>query len=108
MSPGARAAGGLGWKFFLITNPPVDVVPEAALLNGQLGSPNPTMLVVDEAHRIAPGAFSLDPAERRAYEQLRSLAVAVPRVLLLSGTPVLHQEEGFLAMLHLLDLTHTH
>jgi hypothetical protein len=27
----------------------------------------------------------------------------VPRVLLLSGTPVLHQEDGFLAMLHLLD-----
>ncbi len=69
----------------------------------QRGSTNATLLVVDEAHHIALRAFSLDPGERRYYEQLSALAMAVPRVLLLSGTPVLHQEEGFLAMLHLLD-----
>src|SRR5208282_4646911 len=62
-----------------------------------------TMLVVDEAHRMAQGAFRDTPGERRAYEELRSLARNTPRVLLLSGTPVLHQEDGFLAMLHLLD-----
>lgn len=62
-----------------------------------------TMLVVDEAQRPALNAFAVDPAQRSVYEALRSLAEGVPRVLLLSGTPVLKQEDGFLAMLHLLD-----
>jgi ATP-dependent helicase HepA len=61
------------------------------------------MLVVDEAHRAASRAFSGDSAERVLYERLRTLARQAPAVLLLSGTPVLHQEDGFLAMLHLLD-----
>jgi ATP-dependent helicase HepA len=93
----------LATKFFLSANSPVKVVPESALAKVQRGSTNATLLVVDEAHRIALRAFSGDPGERRYFEQLRALAIAVPRVLLLSGTPVLHQEEGFLAMLHLLD-----
>ena len=61
------------------------------------------MLVLDEAHHPAQWAFSRDLQERGAYEALRILTKSVPRVLLLSGTPVLHQEDGFLAMLHLLD-----
>ena len=61
------------------------------------------MLVVDEAHRPALRAFDGDAGERRLYERLSELARRVPRVLLLTGTPVLHQEDGFLAMLHLLD-----
>jgi ATP-dependent helicase HepA len=63
-----------------------------------------SMLVVDEAHRVAPGAFDETASrERRLFGRLRDLAKATPRVLLLSGTPVLRQEDGFLAMLHLLD-----
>jgi ATP-dependent helicase HepA len=93
----------LATKFFLSGGSPVKVVPESLLGRVQSGTTNATLLVVDEAHRIALRAFSSDPVERRYYEQLNGLARAVPRVLLLSGTPVLHQEEGFLAMLHLLD-----
>src|SRR5580698_6440704 len=89
-------------KFFL-TGLPVKIASEVALKAGKLGSRTWTMLVVDEAHRTAQRAFSPDPGERRGYEELRSLARNTPRLLLLSGTPVLHQEDGFLAMLHLLD-----
>ena len=88
-------------KMFLGSEDGVDVVPETALLESRLNSANPTLLVVDEAHRPALRAFSSDPGERRAYNQLRLLATRAPRLLLLSGTPVLHQEDGFLAMLHL-------
>jgi ATP-dependent helicase HepA len=90
-------------KMFLGPEDGVDVVPETALLDSRLTTANPTLLVVDEAHRPALRAFSSDTGERRAYNQLRLLAARVPRLLLLSGTPVLHQEDGFLAMLHLID-----
>jgi ATP-dependent helicase HepA len=90
-------------KFFLPpSSPAVAVVSEESL--SELDETDAwTMLVVDEAQRPALNAFSPDPSQRRVYEVLRSLAARVPRVLLLSGTPVLKQEDGFLAMLHLLD-----
>lgn len=89
-------------KFFLGKSR-VEIATEAALVTGKLASTDRTMLVVDEAHRTAQRAFSCDPHERQVYEELRSLSRSTPRLLLLSGTPVLHQEDGFLAMLHLLD-----
>ena len=64
-----------------------------------------TMLVVDEPHRTAMFAFQHFAPEHLRYEKLRELAQMSRSVLLLSGTPVLHQETGFLAMLHLLDPT---
>ncbi len=58
------------------------------------------MVVVDEAHhlshRSAEGTHPL-------YELLRKHAPSVPRMFLLSGTPVLADTEGFLRILHLLD-----
>ena len=93
----------LATKFFLSGDAPVKVIPESVLGRVQSCATNATLLVVDEAHRIALRAFSSDPGERHYYDQVNALARLVPRVLLLSGTPVLHQEEGFLAMLHLLD-----
>jgi ATP-dependent helicase HepA len=89
-------------KFFLGGDRRVQIVTDTALLERR-ESPTATMLVVDEAHRVALRAFSSDPCDRQSYDQLRSLAAKTPRLLLLSGTPVLHQEDGFLAMLHLLD-----
>jgi hypothetical protein len=71
-------------SYFLTANSPVKVVPESALARVQRGSTNATLLVVDEAHRIALRACSGDPGECRYFEQLRALAIAVPRVLLLS------------------------
>jgi len=63
----------------------------------------PGMLILDEAHQAARWAYSPYPRERASYEMLETLANKVPRVLLLSATPLLHNEDGFLAMLHLLD-----
>ena len=53
------------------------------------------MVVVDEAHHLSHN--------RELYATLREPIIEVPRVLLLSATPVLHNERGFLEMLHLLD-----
>ena len=58
------------------------------------------MVVVDEAHHLsiqtAKGAHPL-------YELLRRHTSLVPRMFLLSGTPVLADTPGFLRILHLLD-----
>ena len=62
--------------------------------------PQATMLVIDEAHHVTadepegPGSL---------YDDLVDAAPRVERVLLLSATPALHNERGFLRMLHLLD-----
>lgn len=59
------------------------------------------LVVVDEVHNLA--ALHSDESRRDHYAALERLAVAVPRLLLLSATPLLNNERTFLAMLHLLD-----
>jgi ATP-dependent helicase HepA len=63
----------------------------------------PTMLVVDEAHQVAAGAFDQDAIARKRFEEVSGLAQKAERVILLSATPLLHHERDYLAMLHLLD-----
>lgn len=65
--------------------------------------PARTMIVVDEAHLLANWAFSEDLEARRSFANAQKQAVSSPRLLLLSGTPVLYQELQFLSMLNLLD-----
>lgn len=62
-----------------------------------------SMLVVDEAHHLSAHAWQSNASHRATYEKARQLAQQASGVLLLSATPVLHNERGFLAMLHLLD-----
>ena len=57
----------------------------------------PGLVIVDEVHRIAA-----TPA-RAPFETVRKLAHRSERLLLLSATPILHNEQAFLGMLHLLD-----
>lgn len=60
-----------------------------------------TLLVIDESHHVAdPGA---DQSIRDLYELVRGAALQTERLLLLSATPILRNEAGFLRMLHLLD-----
>ena len=59
-----------------------------------------TMLVVDEAHHLAS---PVQHQEDSLYEWVREAAQQVDRILLLSATPVLRNEMGFLRMLHLID-----
>jgi len=58
------------------------------------------MLVVDEAHHLSRQST---PQQRRLYALLQAHARRVPRLLLLSATPVLSNAEEFLRVLHLLD-----
>jgi ATP-dependent helicase HepA len=60
-------------------------------------------LIVDEAHHIAGYAFSDDTALSVQYKRLVEAANGTDRMLLLSATPLLHNEQAFLGLLHLLD-----
>ena len=62
--------------------------------------PRATMLVIDEAHHLT----ARGPGEAKtSYAEIARAAPAIERVLLLSATPALHNQRGFLEMLHLLD-----
>ncbi|TWT52263.1 RNA polymerase-associated protein RapA [Allorhodopirellula solitaria] len=62
------------------------------------------MIVVDEAHHLSSWAWSSDSVEREIFQAVANTTRDLyRRVLLLSATPVLHNEQSFLAMLHLLD-----
>jgi len=61
---------------------------------------SPDILVVDEAHHLVGVT---DGALSAAAKRLKVLASEVPVLLLLSATPVLGDEQRFLALLNLLD-----
>lgn len=66
--------------------------------------PQARMIVVDEAHHMCSWAWSDDKQEKWIYDLVAANATQLHRrLLLLSATPVLHNEKSFLAMLHLLD-----
>ncbi len=59
----------------------------------------PTMLVIDEAHRVIESAL-LDPVE---LEIVQTAASETPSLLLLTATPVRGNARTFLGLLHLVD-----
>lgn len=64
------------------------------------------MVVIDEAHQAVKGwEQSIDSPLGKRFELLRAISSpsVSPRLLLLSATPVRHNEDDFLALLHLLD-----
>jgi ATP-dependent helicase HepA len=62
------------------------------------------MIVIDEAHHLCSWAWSSDLNENAIFKIVKTAAESLDkRILLLSATPVLHNEQSFLAMLHLLD-----
>lgn len=62
--------------------------------------PKVAMLVIDEAHHLTGRRASKDPG---LFGEIAAAAPHIERILLLSATPALHNEQGFLEMLHLLD-----
>jgi len=62
------------------------------------------IVVIDEAHHVARAARS--PDNILLWEKCCHFAHSAPRLLLLSATPALHNEQDFLAMLHLLEPTY--
>lgn len=63
------------------------------------------MVIIDEAHQVAALLNSSTPSDTNNFEIIKSVAHDSDRLLLLSATPVLHNERSYLAMLHLLDPT---
>jgi ATP-dependent helicase HepA len=62
------------------------------------------MLVIDEAHHIASlVSATKDSDGREHFMSIRKIALRAERLLLLSATPLLHNEAAFQAMLHFLD-----
>jgi ATP-dependent helicase HepA len=62
------------------------------------------MLVIDEAHHVANLVGAVKGSEKREhFMAIRKLALKADRLLLLSATPLLHNEAAFQAMLHFLD-----
>lgn len=62
--------------------------------------PSTTMLVIDEAHHLTRQTMGVGNG---IYADVAAASPSVDRVLLLSATPALRNERGFLEMLHLLD-----
>lgn len=89
-------------KFFLgyCLDKTVHVVAldDGARIRSLLGAA--TMLVVDEAHHLTDRR---SVADRNLYGHIAAAARSIERILLLSATPALYNERGFLEMLHLLD-----
>ena len=62
------------------------------------------MVVIDEAHHVSAFAHSSDMKSKTIFHAIvKATNPPERRVLLLSATPVLHNEAAFLAMLHLID-----
>lgn len=91
----------LSRKFFLEDLLDVTVFVEAFSAAKRIKTllPHATMLVIDEAHHLTTAA----PSKAALYDDLVASAPIIERILLLSATPALHNERGFLRMLHLLD-----
>lgn len=72
----------------------IDIISYGRVLRSDLGSLD--FIVIDEAHRVIQGEI---------FDEIRRLTEPnlCPNLLLLSATPVLGNEAGFHAILHLLD-----
>ncbi|WP_417534303.1 protein DpdE [Marinobacterium stanieri] len=63
----------------------------------------PTLIAVDEAHQIAPLAWSENQDDRALFSAFSDACQKAEVALLLSGTPLNGNEKNFLAMLHCLS-----
>ncbi len=95
------------WKRELQSKFRVQDFPRAELRFGRDDAPRTwspaDLVVVDEAHNLARLATSDDPELAARFARMAEVAIASPRLLMLSATPALHNEQAFLAMLKLLD-----
>ncbi|TCL89540.1 ATP-dependent helicase HepA [Rhizobium sp. PP-WC-2G-219] len=90
----------LAEKFYLghLLDKNIHVLPMSKTGENRARLSSADMLVVDEAHHLTRSGW-----QDQNYVAIRAAAISAERVLLLSATPVLHNEASFLAMLHLLD-----
>lgn len=63
----------------------------------------PTLLVIDEVHQVAPWAWAEQKNQQNSFNSLAKGCEQAAAVLLLSGTPLNGNEKNFLAILHCLS-----
>ena len=78
----------------------IEIIEYSDLTDGLI-SQNYDLLVIDEAHKVMPR--SKEQAETEAFKKIRKVSNMSRRLLLLSATPALHNEFGFLSMLSFVD-----
>jgi ATP-dependent helicase HepA len=81
-------------------NSQIEIVPHTALKNAPLYL-NHDLVVIDEAHKVMPRDMSSLP--NSFFKNTQNLTRDAKSVLLLSATPALHNEFGFLSMLSIID-----
>ena len=79
----------------------VFVLPQEDSAEFRDASRNLSLLVIDEAHHLT--ASNANESLRGFYGQVREIAERAEKLLMLSATPILRNESGFLRMLSLLD-----
>jgi len=79
----------------------VFVLPQEDSAELRDASQNLSLLVIDEAHHLT--ASNANESVRCLYGLVGEIAQQAERLLLLSATPILRNESGFLRMLNLLD-----
>jgi ATP-dependent helicase HepA len=95
------------WRRELVNKFRIHDFPNARILFARDDEPDTweraDLVVVDEAHNLARLANSEQKELSARYARLAEIATASPRLLLLSATPALHNEQAFLSMLKWLD-----
>lgn len=81
----------------------VRVCSHEQLVTALQKSGQPSLLVVDEMHQLAPLAWSSEHSAKHRFMVLAEACRASEVTLLLSGTPLNGNERNFLAMLHCLS-----
>ncbi|GAA5213738.1 hypothetical protein GCM10025776_03500 [Corallincola platygyrae] len=81
----------------------IRICPHENIAQFVSGDWQPTLFAVDEAHQIAPLAWSSKTEEQARFSAMSALSAQAEVALLLSGTPMHGNEKNFLAMLHCLS-----
>jgi ATP-dependent helicase HepA len=81
----------------------IHILPHEDVKSMEVAGQTAKMLVIDEAHHVAALVDADRVSDRKRFERIRQIALKSERLLLLSATPLLHNEVAFQAMLHMLD-----
>ena len=82
---------------------PIAICSHQAFAQSVVSRGMPTLIAVDEAHQMAPLAWSENQEDRALFGAYSEACRKAKVALLLSGTPLNGNEKNFLAMLHCLS-----
>ena len=85
---------------YISTHGPIKIIDYSELTDAFVPQ-SYDLLIIDEAHKVMPR--SKEQIETGPFRKIRKVSNMSRRLLLLSATPALHNEFGFLSMLSLVD-----